>query len=87
MKKLEKEKIKKFLKEKWYIAGGSALLLIVALVAMFVGFHITGWSIIKWFEAGYGTTFIILIALGGLGLFALYVTYKRHHLGGREDDE
>lgn len=87
MKKLNKAKIKKFLKEKWYIAGGSILLFVGAIVAVFVGLHMTGWSLIEWLKTPYATTFFVLLIIGGLFGFVLFVTIKRFKLGDDEYDE
>lgn len=81
MNKLKVKKIKKFLKEKWYIAGGSVILLIIAAAVALIGFNMTGWNIIVWLKSPYALTCFILLFIGIIVFICGYLRYKQLHLG------
>lgn len=83
---MEKSKLKKLLKAKWYWFLGSGLFLIAGLIVMLIGFRMSGWSIAQWFASGYGTTACILIGIG-IAIIVVMLVYKRiAHLGGYHYD-
>lgn len=84
MNSYKKKKIKKILKEKWGWFLASGIFLAVGIVALLIGFNMTGWSLIKWLQSPYAVTFFILLAIGIICAITLFITYKRAHLGGDE---
>jgi len=78
---MDKKRLKKYFKEKWYLFLGTGVFLIAGIVALLVGFAMTGWSIIDWLKSPYAVTFFILIIIGLITAVVLFITYKRTHLG------
>lgn len=72
----KKAKIKDFLQKHKKAIIGTSIFIGVAIVALLVGFGLSGWSIIKWFEKGYGATFFIMLVLGGFALFLILYIFK-----------
>lgn len=79
--------IKKFFKERLFLAIGSIVFLLGGLVALLIGFQLSGWSIIDWLKSPYATTCFILIGVGVLIILVGFITYKRIHLGDDDYDE
>lgn len=79
----KKRKIKDtLLKYRPAIIGTGAFILIGG-IALIVGFAMSGWSIVKWFEKGYGTTFFILLIFLLIGLGVIWYVYLMKGKKGR----
>lgn len=86
MTETKKKKIKATLKKKWKWFLGSGVFLTIGIVALLVGFNMTGWSIIDWLKSPYATTFFIIVGIGVLIILVAVITYKRSQLGGYDDE-
>lgn len=84
MNSYKKKKFKKNLKEKWGWFLASGIFLVIGIIALLVGFNMTGWSLIDWLQSAYAVTFFIILSIGIVCAIALFITYKRSHLGGDE---
>jgi hypothetical protein len=73
--------MKKLSKSKLVLSIGTALFLLVGIVAMLIGFSMTGWSIVDWLQSPYALTAFVILGLGSLFVFVIWLTYKRCHLG------
>ena len=80
------KKIKKFFKERLLLAIGSLVFFVGGLVALLVGFQLSGWSIVDWLKSPYATTCFILVGVGAGIILIGYLTFKRLHLGDDEDE-
>lgn len=77
MNQIKKRKIKESLKKKWPLLVGTGSFLVIGLVAMFIGFHMTGWSIVKWLQSPFAATTFICLGAGILLFAFLIVAIKR----------
>lgn len=71
---MTKYKFKKFIKEKKGFVIGIGSFLLVGLIALFIGLGMSGWSLVKWLQSPYATTFFIMLACG-LVLGAIIVIF------------
>ena len=76
MKYETKRKALEFLKKKWKWLLGSGIFLTAGIVVMFVGFSISGWSLIKWLQSPFATTTFIFIAGGAFLLVMAFLIKK-----------
>lgn len=81
---MRKKRFKTMFKKqwKWFLSVG--LFLLLGLIALFVGFTLTGWNIVEWVKSPYATTLLIILVVGGIVLLLLVLEAKRRRLG---DDE
>lgn len=68
-------------KKKLALWLGTGSFLAIGLVALLVGFAMTGWSIIDWLKSDYAITTFVLLGVGALVLLVVWFNYKRIHLG------
>jgi len=76
MKAEKKAKVKKWLteKKKWIITTG--IFLLAGGIVMLVGFHMTGFSLIKWLQSPWATTFFIFLISGVLIIGGVWWIFK-----------
>ena len=86
MNSYKKKKLKKAIKEKWIWFVGTGLFLVGGLVALLIGFYMTGWSIIDWLKSPYATTFFVIIGVGLICGLCLVVSFKNSKLGGYNNE-
>ena len=77
----KKEKIKNWFHRHWQILLGTGIFITVALVAMLIGFSMSGWNLIKWLQSEWAERFFICLAIGGVAylvfLYILFMLKKR----------
>lgn len=76
-----KKRFKENLKKNWKVWLASGLFLLFGLIALIVGFTISGFSFIAWLKSPYATTFFIIIIIGVIILLLLLLEMKRRKLG------
>lgn len=73
--------MKKLKNKKLVLSLGTALFLLVGTIALLVGFSMTGWSIVDWLQSPYALTTFVILGVGAVIGFVIWITYKRSHLG------
>lgn len=73
----KKRKIKDFFKDHWKALVGTGSFLLAGVIVMLVGFAISGWSLLKWLESPFATTFFIMLVFGIIGAGIIIYLYAR----------
>lgn len=73
----KKQKLKKFVKAKWYWFLTTGIFLIVTAVITLVGFSITGWSIVEWLHSKWAVTTLVSVIFLVVFLTVLYINWRR----------
>ena len=72
----KKERIKDWFRQHWKVLLGTGIFITVALVAMLIGFSMSGWDLIKWFQSVWAERFFICLAIGAIAyLVFLYIYF------------
>lgn len=73
----KKRKIKETLKKYKAVIIGTSAFALTGLIVMLVGFGISGWSFVKWWNKGYGPTCVIMFVLGAFGAGFLWYVFAK----------
>ena len=83
----KKQKVKDWFSKNWKPLVATSSLVLVALVAMLIGFHMSGWDIMAWLKSKYAEIFFICVVLGVVGLIVvIYIFYLlKNHIRKRDE--
>lgn len=80
MEYLKKKHLKELLKQKlaFIISGG--VFLLIGVIALIIGFYMSGWSIARWLQTPYAMTALICLLLFVFSSIIIVIEYKRRNL-------